>query len=81
MAYAVGVDQKWRSEFTNDELKLYREQFNAFDADSSGSITTSELGQIMDMVGERTSDSELRKIIAEVDVDQNGTVEARRADL
>jgi len=62
-------------EFKADEVNLFIEQFNLFDADKSGSIDNKELESVMNQVGEKATPDQLKKIIAEVDTDNNGTVE------
>jgi hypothetical protein len=54
------------------ELKI---QFDSFDKDGSGAITLSELKEVMKTIGENPTDAEVKKIIAEVDENNNGTIE------
>ena len=46
-----------------------REAFNLFDTDASGSISTSELGDVLSTLGEPASEEELATIIQEIDKD------------
>merc|ERR1711998_358346 len=57
------------------DLALFREQFNAFDTDGSGSIDVEELGGIMRSLGEDLSRKQLKALIKEIDTDENGTIE------
>merc|ERR1711907_467785 len=57
------------------DLQLFREQFEAFDTDGSGSIDVEELGNIMRSLGEDLSKKQLRVLIKEIDTDGNGTIE------
>lgn len=50
-------------------------QFDAFNASGSGHITVSELGAVMKAIGEPATQEQLKKLIAEVDKDENGTIE------
>jgi len=54
------------------ELKVH---FDSFDADRSGSITLSELKEVMKSLGENPTDAQVKQIISEVDADNNGTIE------
>lgn len=47
----------------------YRDAFEHFDKDSSGTITTRELGAIMRSLGENPTEMELQKMINSVDCD------------
>ncbi len=40
-----------QNEFTEEQLKDYREAFNKFDKDESGTITTKELANAMQELG------------------------------
>ena len=40
-----------------------------------GVITTKELGAVMRSLGQNPTDSELRDIVKEVDIDKNGSVD------
>jgi plastin-1 len=62
-------------EFKLDEVALFIEQFKFYDSDNSGSIDNKELEAVMNKVGEKATPDQLKKIIAEVDTDGNGTVE------
>lgn len=57
------------------EIEQMREVFSQFDLDGNGSITTSELGKVMEQLGEKVPGYKLRSMIEEVDKDQSGTVE------
>lgn len=47
----------------------FREAFCLFDKDGDGTITTSELGIVMRSLGQTPTDSELKDMIHEVDID------------
>ena len=51
-----------------------REAFNLFDTDGSGSISTHELGEVLNTLGEPATEEELGTIIAEIDKDGTETV-------
>ncbi|GFO18106.1 plastin-2-like [Plakobranchus ocellatus] len=61
--------------FTQEELDEIKVQFDAFDADGNGHITTAEIGSILKALGESVPGYKLRDMIAECDLDKNGTVE------
>ena len=52
-------------------LPEYREAFNIFDRDGSGTITSKELAIAMRSLGQNPSEDQLEKIMQEVDVDGN----------
>ncbi|MGB3641300.1 MAG: EF-hand domain-containing protein [Rivularia sp. (in: cyanobacteria)] len=60
---------------TEEEVAKLWEAFKAFDGDGSGGISASELGQVMRSLGQSPSDTELRDMIKEVDVDFSGTID------
>ena len=57
------------------EVEKLWEAFKVFDADSSGAISVEELGQVMRSLGQSPSNTELREMIKEVDVDLSGTID------
>ena len=51
----------------------YREAFNLFDRDGSGTITSKELAIAMRSLGQNPSEDQLEAIMKEVDVDGTNT--------
>lgn len=62
-------------DLTEDEKKEFREAFSLFDSDGDGTISTKELGSVMRSLGSNPTHQELQKMIDEVDIDGNGTIE------
>lgn len=60
---------------TEEEVAKLWEAFKVFDADGSGGISASELGEVMRSLGQSPSKTELRDKIKEVDVDLSGTID------
>ena len=60
---------------TKEQIADFREAFSLFDHDENGSISATELGQVLSALGQTPSANELSDMINEVDVDGNGTVE------
>jgi Ca2+-binding EF-hand superfamily protein len=60
---------------TEEEIQKLWEAFKVFDTDSSGSISTEELGKVMRSLGQSPNEIELRDMIKEVDVDLSGTID------
>ena len=54
--------------------EVLRETFKIFDKDSNGYINASELKELMEKLGEKLSDEEIEKMIAEADLDEDGKV-------
>ncbi|KAK4629180.1 Calmodulin [Fulvia fulva] len=63
------------SVLSEQEIKHFREAFALFDKNGDGEITAEELGAVMRSLGQNPSDSELKDMINEVDVDQTGSVD------
>uniref|UniRef100_A0A6U5AYY7 EF-hand domain-containing protein n=2 Tax=Hemiselmis TaxID=77924 RepID=A0A6U5AYY7_HEMAN len=60
---------------TRDQIDHFREAFNVFDSDGSGSIDASELGSCLRALGQNMSDQELEDLIISVDEDRSGSIE------
>lgn len=59
------------------EMKVieFKAAFELFDKDRDGKITTKELGTVMKNLGQNPSESELIRMIKEIDTDGNGTID------
>jgi hypothetical protein len=58
---------------SNDELDaMIKEIFNQFDDDSSGQISSSELGEALEMMGIKLNESDIQNILQEMDEDNDG---------
>ncbi|XP_028395933.1 neo-calmodulin-like [Dendronephthya gigantea] len=62
-------------ELTEDQVKEFEEAFLLFDTDCSGTISTDELEVVMNSLGQRPTEEELKQMIAEADADGNGEVD------
>ena len=60
---------------TEETINQFHYFFDLFDKDSSGSITTKELGTIMRNLGQNPSEEELKQMIREVDLNGDGTID------
>jgi len=49
--------------------------FDSFDKDGDGSVDISELGQVLKSIGITASETDIKNLIKEVDLDANGTIE------
>ncbi|KFD48259.1 hypothetical protein M513_10836 [Trichuris suis] len=63
----------YQAEAEEDTVEL-RETFNIFDRNGDGYITTTELKQVLDDLGDPVSDEDVRNIIASTDSDQDGLI-------
>ncbi|XP_060063086.1 calmodulin-beta-like [Ylistrum balloti] len=60
---------------TKAQLTEFREAFNMFDINKTGSVTTKELGDVLRNMGQEPSETELRHMVDEVDEDGSGSIE------
>ncbi|CAL4095974.1 unnamed protein product, partial [Meganyctiphanes norvegica] len=60
---------------SDDLVSEFKEAFMLFDKDEDGMIDTSDLGVVMRSLGQRPTDSELRKMINEIETCSDGTIE------
>ena len=57
---------------TPEEEQKCREAFEAFDKDGSAKIDAEELRIVLEMMGRKTSEEEVYRMIAEADVSNSG---------
>ncbi|CAI8017810.1 Allograft inflammatory factor 1 [Geodia barretti] len=57
-----------------DKLESYKRQFMEFDENNSGDIDIMELKRMMEKLGQAKTHLELKKMIAEVDTNNSGTI-------
>merc|ERR1712184_88122 len=67
--------KKKPGQLTDEQLDEIREAFSLFDADASGMIDIRELKAAMRALGFEVKNEELKKMVADVDGDGNGTIE------
>merc|ERR1712100_164175 len=67
--------KKKPGQLTDDQLDEIREAFSLFDADASGMIDIRELKAAMRALGFEVKNEELKKMVADIDNDGNGTIE------
>lgn len=60
---------------TEEQIAEFKEAFSLFDQDGDGTITTMELGTIMQSLGQNPTEAELQDMINEVDADGNGSID------
>ena len=56
-----------------EEAKCF-EAFSAFDKDSSGYIDANELRIVLEMMGQKTTEEEIFRMIAEADAENTGRI-------
>ncbi|KJE94609.1 allograft inflammatory factor [Capsaspora owczarzaki ATCC 30864] len=64
-------------DLTEERLVEYRTKFMEYDLDHSGDIDLMELKQMMEKLGQAKTHLELKKMIAEVDLEGQGTISYR----
>merc|ERR1712100_597858 len=67
--------KKKPGQLTDEQLDEIREAFSLFDADASGMIDIRELKAAMRAIGFEVKNEELKKMVADIDNDGNGTIE------
>jgi len=61
--------------FSELETQEYKEAFELFDKDGSGSITTKELLYVMRSIGQNPTEDEVLELIMESDLNGDGTID------
>merc|ERR1712028_255422 len=74
MSRRAGMKKK-PGQLTEEQLDEIREAFSLFDSDASGMIDIRELKAAMRALGFEVKNEELKKMVADVDNDGNGTIE------
>jgi len=62
-------------DLTEEQVAEFKEAFAIFDKDGDGTVTSSEIKEVMKSLGQNPTDKELKEMIEEVDEDGNGTIE------
>ena len=62
-------------QLTEEQTAEFREAFALFDKDGDGTISTKELGTVMNSLGQKPTAAELETMINEVDIDGNGEID------
>jgi len=76
-----GAIDKMSNEMSDDDLfselenAEYKEAFELFDKDGSGSITTKELLYVMRSIGQNPTEDEVLELIMESDLNGDGTID------
>lgn len=64
-----------QNKLTADQIAGFKETFDLFDKDGSGSISASELKSVMISLGLSPTDEEVDDLVNEIDIDGNNTIE------
>ncbi|KAN0119195.1 EF-hand [Hyaloscypha variabilis] len=59
---------------STEEIQIFKDLFDSYDADKGGNITVEEFARVMKESGQNPSDEEVQQIIKEVDLDGDGTI-------
>mmetsp|Transcript_1051 Transcript_1051/g.3414 ORF Transcript_1051/g.3414 Transcript_1051/m.3414 type:complete len:158 (-) Transcript_1051:2228-2701(-) len=62
-------------ELTEDEVREFREVFDLVDKDKGGTISPSEVKELMGLLGMHPSHEEVVEMVREIDIDGNGEVD------
>merc|ERR1712022_54625 len=74
-AEAKLVKMPKEKKMTDDQKKEVKEAFDLFDTDNSGAIDAKELKIAMQALGFEPSSEEIAKMVRDIDIDGNATVE------
>ena len=67
-------DNEGMDGLSEEEEKKCDEAFSAFDKDSSGKIDANELRIVLEMMGQKTTEEEIFRMIAEADAESTGEI-------
>ena len=67
-------DNDYQSGLTKEEEQKCMEAFSAFDKDGSGMIDANELRIVLEMMGQKTTEEEIFRMIAEADAENTGEI-------
>merc|ERR1711998_436980 len=62
-------------EFTDEQKKEFRKNFNLFDKKRTGAIPIADMGTVLRSLGQNPTEAELAALVEEVDKDKSGTIE------
>ena len=62
-------------QLSQDQIQEFRDAFSLFDADGSGTISVEELGEVLRSVGQNCSDDEIKALLTEADMDDDGVID------
>jgi Ca2+-binding EF-hand superfamily protein len=62
-------------ELTQDKIALYREAFDQVDRDKDGFLTIKEIAATIKNFGDPPKEKDIKDMVAEVDIDGNGSIE------
>ena len=68
------MDDNEHDGLTKEEEAKCFEAFSAFDKDSSGKIDANELRIVLEMMGQKTTEEEIFRMIAEADAENTGEI-------
>lgn len=58
-----------------DKIQEYRDTFNSFDKDGSGTISVEEIARAMKNIGNEMSEEEVREMVKDLDQDGSGEID------
>merc|ERR1712017_31462 len=62
-------------EFSDEQKKEFRKNFNLFDKKRTGAIPIGDMGTVLRSLGQNPTEAELAALVEEVDKDKSGTIE------
>lgn len=67
--------KKKEKQLTPEQIEVFKQAFEIFDVDHSGSIDKEELSSLLNALGFRYSEAQTTKIFESVDKDGSGVIE------
>ena len=76
-AYYIYLKDKMEKKMDMEDVRIaeFKEAFDEFDKDHSGTISPDELLGVLRAMGQNPTEDELLNLVLEVDIDGNGTIE------
>ena len=60
---------------SEEDIENFKKEFHSFDSDGDGTISAEELANVLRSFGDDVTEADVRKVIDNFDLDQNGTIE------
>ena len=59
---------------TEEQLQEFKDNFNLFDKDGNGTISTKDLGTVLRALGQKPTEPEVQEMVQQIDPSDLGTI-------